>query len=374
MKKSLLALAVLGAFVGVASAQSSVTLYGTIDLNARYVKNDGSTRRLSLGQDGLNSSQLGFRGVEDLGGGLKAGFTLLSGVNADTGSTNAQFFNRRSTVSLMGGFGEVRLGRDYVPTYWNQSLFTPFGITAGLGSPVTAKQMYAPDHSRSNNAIQFLLPTNIGGAYGQVMAAAGEGTGAGRYIGGRFGFATGPFDIAVAYSEERLGGLVPNGADVASNVARAGFSASGSPLASISGKYKTYNVGGSFDFGVVKLMGFWNQEKQNFLSGKNDLFSLGASVPMGQGEIHLAGEHSKLKTNNFNNTVNKYEVGYVYNLSKRTAVYGNVAYLNNGGRSALTLGSAGTNGNFSADSGSATLLPTVGGNSKGAEVGIRHFF
>ena len=83
MKKSLLALAVLGAFAGVASAQSSVTLYGTIDLNAKYVKNDGSAKRLSLSQDGINSSQLGFRGIEDLGGGLKAGFVLLAGVNAD---------------------------------------------------------------------------------------------------------------------------------------------------------------------------------------------------------------------------------------------------------------------------------------------------
>jgi len=92
MKKSLLALAVLGGFAGVASAQSSVTLYGTLDLSAKYVKNDGSNRRVSLSQDGINSSQLGFRGVEDLGGGLKASFVLLSGVNADTGSANAQFW------------------------------------------------------------------------------------------------------------------------------------------------------------------------------------------------------------------------------------------------------------------------------------------
>ena len=72
MKKSLLALAVLGAYVGVASAQSSVTLYGTADLNGRYIKNDGSKGRYSLSQDGINSSQLGFRGIEDLGGGYNA--------------------------------------------------------------------------------------------------------------------------------------------------------------------------------------------------------------------------------------------------------------------------------------------------------------
>ena len=128
MKKSLLALAVLGAFAGVASAQSSVTLYGTIDLSAKYVKNTGSDRRVSLSQDGINSSQLGFKGVEDLGGGLKAGFVLLSGINADTGTANAKFWNRRATVSLMGNFGEVRLGRDYTPTFWNNTIFDAFGI------------------------------------------------------------------------------------------------------------------------------------------------------------------------------------------------------------------------------------------------------
>ncbi|MEO6364126.1 MAG: porin, partial [Caldimonas sp.] len=78
MKKSLLALAVLGTFAGVASAQSSVTLYGTVDMAGTFVKNDGSSRRLSLATNGINSSQLGFRGVEDLGGGLKAGFNLLA--------------------------------------------------------------------------------------------------------------------------------------------------------------------------------------------------------------------------------------------------------------------------------------------------------
>ncbi|MEO7336206.1 MAG: porin, partial [Caldimonas sp.] len=131
MKKSLLALAVLGAFAGVASAQSSVTLYGTLDVNGRYVKSDGQSRRLSEATDGINSSQLGFRGVEDLGGGLKAGFTLLTGTSPDTGrssgETSGKFFNRRATVSLLGGFGEVRLGRDYTPTFWNQTVFDAFG-------------------------------------------------------------------------------------------------------------------------------------------------------------------------------------------------------------------------------------------------------
>jgi predicted porin len=350
MKKSLLALAVLGGFAGVASAQSSVTLYGTVDLNGRYIKNDGSSKRVSLSQDGINSSQLGFRGVEDLGGGLKASFILLAGVNADTGSANNQFWNRRSTVSLSGGFGEVRLGRDYTPTFWNTTIFDAFG-TNGIGDSSGVKQLAAPNYVRANNSVGYFLPSNIGGVYGQVMAAAGEAAAAGRYVGGRVGFAAGPFDVAVAYSQERV-------------------------LALAGEQYKTFNIGGSYDFGVVKLMGYYSQEK--IPTNKDKLFSISAVVPLGQGEIHVGGEQSKLDSNS--NKVKKYALGYVYNLSKRTALYATGAIVDNGSASQVTLGSVlpsapNATGDWSNSGiGSATALPTAGGKSKGFEAGIRHFF
>lgn len=349
MKKSLLALAVLGGFAGVASAQSSVTLYGTIDLNGRYIKNDGSSKRVSLSQDGINSSQLGFRGVEDLGGGLKASFVLLAGVNADTGSANNQFWNRRATVSLSGGFGEVRLGRDYTPTFWNTTIFDAFG-TNGLGDSSGVKQLSAPDYVRANNSIGYFLPSNIGGVYGQAMVAAGEGNNAGRYVGGRVGFAAGPFDVAVSYAQERV-------------VSLAG------------GQYKTFNVGGSYDFGFLKLMGYYSQEK--IPTNKDKLFSISGVVPLGQGEIHAGFEQSKLDSNS--NKLKKYALGYVYNLSKRTALYATGAILDNGSASQATLGSvlpsaANATGDWAGGIGSATAVPTAGGKSKGFEAGLRHFF
>ena len=365
MKKSLLALAVLGAFAGVASAQSSVSLYGTVDLNGRYVKNDGSAKRLSLSQDGINSSQLGFRGTEDLGGGLKAGFLLLAGVNADTGSANGQFWNRRATVSLFGGFGEVRLGRDYTPTFWNTTIFDVYG-TNGLGDSSGIKQLAAADYVRANNMIQYFLPSNIGGVYGQLSLGAAEGNSSGRYIGGRVGFAAGPFDVAIAYSTERVstGGF--------SNVA----GLSGTAVAE---NYKSLNVGGSYDFGVVKVVGYYQQEK--VLSYKDQIISLGAIVPLGQGEIHIGGEQSKLDapTAADGNKVKKYALGYVYNLSKRTALYSTAALLDNGNATRVTLGNtaisaANSTGQWAAGTGSATAAPTAGGKSKGIEFGIRHFF
>ena len=352
MKKSLLALAVLGGFAGVASAQSSVTLYGTIDLNGRYVKNDGSSKRVSLSQDGINSSQLGFRGVEDLGGGLKASFVLLAGVNADTGSANNQFWNRRSTVSLSGGFGEVRLGRDYTPTFWNTTIFDAFG-TNGLGDSLGVKQLIAPDNTRANNTIGYFLPSNIGGVYGQAMVAAGEGNNSGRYVGGRVGFAAGPFDVAVSYAQERVLSL-----------------GSGN-------QYKTFNVGGSYDFGFLKLMGYYSQEKVPGI--KDQMFSISGVVPLGQGEIHVGGEQSKLDASGTSNKVKKFALGYVYNLSKRTALYATGAIIDNDAGSRLSLGStaisaANATGDWGGGIGSATALPTAGGKSKGFEAGIRHFF
>jgi predicted porin len=356
MKKSLLALAVLGAFAGVASAQSSVTLYGTIDLNGRYVKNDGSAKRLSLSQDGINSSQLGFRGIEDLGGGLKAGFVLLAGVNADTGSTNAQFFNRRATVSLMGGFGEVRLGRDYVPTFWNNTIFDAFG-TNGLGDSSGVKQLSASNFVRANNSIGYYLPSNIGGVYGEVKVAAGEGTAAGRYVGGRVGFAAGPFDVAVAYAQERVN--------------TGGSAVLGVPIVATEENYKTANIGASYDLGMVKLMGYFNQEK--IFNYKDNIFSLSAVVPLGQGEIHVGGEQSKI-SGPIENKVKKFALGYVYNLSKRTALYTTASVLDNGDGSRLSIASVSSSTVGSGGSGSAVAAPTLGGKSKGIEFALRHFF
>jgi predicted porin len=355
MKKSLLALAVLGAFAGVASAQSSVTLYGTIDLNAKYVKNDGSDRRYSLSQDGINSSQLGFRGIEDLGGGLKAGFVLLAGVNADTGTTNTKFFNRRATVSLLGGFGEVRLGRDYTPTFWNDTIFDAFG-TNGLGDSSHVLQLPTATFVRADNSIGYFLPSNIGGVYGQFMAAAAEGGGngttsinPGRYIGGRVGFAAGPFDIAAAYGQQRFTGVAPN------------INTSGT-----SGEQKTWNIGGSYDFGVVKLLGYFDRDTVE--SARENRLSISAVVPLGQGELHAGYDRSKLSGSrgalNLDNKVDQFKVGYVYNLSKRTAVYTNISRLSNGNQSQLSV----------AGGGSITAAPTAGGKSQGAEFGVRHFF
>ena len=256
MKKSTLLLAVLGTVAGAASAQSSVTMFGVVDLSLRYVNNDASTYQLA--QDGMAASRLGFRGVEDLGGGLKASFWLEGALGPDTGRGGASFgngtsaaqpknaflFTRRSTVSLSNQWGEIRLGRDYTPTFWNIGVFDPFGVqgvgssgniflSAEIRSIAGAGAAYGT-LVRANNAVQYILPNGIfgPGLYGQVMVAAGEAAPANKYFGGRIGYAAGPFDVAAAYGNTDV--------DVAGNV-----------------KLDNWNVGGSWNFGLLKLSGFY---------------------------------------------------------------------------------------------------------------------
>ena len=340
---------------GLAAAQS-VTLYGTVDVSARYVKADGQTRRLSEATDGLNSSQLAFRGVEDLGGGLKAGFTLLAGVNADTGTANTKFFNRRSTVSLFSPFGELRLGRDYVPTFWNIASNDPFGIV-GIASTANERQLYS-GATRMDNAIGYFLPANLAGVYGQAMVAAAEGGSTadrpGRYIGGRLGYSAGGLDVALAAASLRLAAAATAGS--------IGLTGTNVAYNALPGQtQKTYNVGASYDFKVVKIMGSFDTDR--IQSYRENAAAIGAQIPFGTSEVHLGYDRSKLKRPNggLSSTVDQIKAGYVYNVSKRTALYATASRLSNkdGTRLTLPLASGQT---------------TSGGKSTGAEAGIRHFF
>ncbi|RZL66842.1 MAG: porin, partial [Variovorax sp.] len=414
MKKSLVALAAL-ALAGVASAQSSVTLFGTVDaaitnvstksvaynLVSPYVINaDGSLglnpaslaansgrfgqkqSQTFLASSGMNSSKIGFRGVEDLGGGLAAGFWLEAGLGNDAGNgggrSGAFNFNRRSTVSLSGPFGEVRLGRDYTPTFWNDTVFDPFG-TNGVGTSLISvingnlangrpgsrnngaisQQSGTDNYVRTNNSIGYFLPPNLGGFYGQVQYALHENvkqdagyfapgqnpaafvdqdaSTTGRYVGGRFGYANGPLDIAVSYGQ--------------STYSDASGSISLFPTTVTSeskGKLNSANLGASYDFGVVKLFGEIAQTRDKFsvqsttysaltpltagtYASQTDKYTgylLGVSVPLGAGQIKASYAHVKydngfatpflttaslFNTSTLDASANKLALGYIYN-------------------------------------------------------------
>ncbi len=336
-------LAVLAAISGGAYAQSSVTLFGVIDEAARYVKN-GDLKIKSLASGGINTSRLGVRGVEDLGDGLKAGFWLETGLNADSGtqSDGTRFWNRRSTVSLIGNFGELRLGRDFTPTYTGYSDYDVFGDNGvAASSKFDSSLGTARDTgTRADNQIMYLLPSNIGGVYGRASVAAGEGTAGKKYYGGRLGYAAGPLDVSAAYGQTTVAPLL--GED----------------------KFKTADVGASYDFGVVKAMGYYTQSK--FAAQKIASYSVGVIVPVGVGQIKAAYTHANASGTNAAgvnvdaNDANQFALGYIYNLSKRTAVYGTGAYVKNKGNATFAVASA------------PTLL--AGQKSTGLELGLRHAF
>ena len=348
MKKSLIALAVLAAS-GAAMAQSSVTLFGIVD--ATYAYGSGSVAdRSRLTNSGYNGSRLGFRGVEDLGGGMSASFWLEAGLNNDDGTggvtnTNNQaatstggglVFNRRSTVSLNGGFGEIRLGRDYTPQFWNLTVFDPYG-TNGVGTTQTLNSsLGGPTIVRASNAIGYFLPGNLGGFYGQVQYYMGENLNNaanekdGNGLAGRVGFANGPINVALALSETKY----------------------------LTGDIQSINLGGQYDLGVAKIMAHYSQDEiDGGADGKG--FLIGGLIPMGAGEIRLAYSTYKIDTAGANPRSDKIALGYVHNLSKRTALYATYAHVKNKNGAAQALNGAVTG---------------INENSNGYDFGIRHSF
>lgn len=338
MKKTLIALAAVAAS-SAALAQSSVTLFGIVDLGFRNVSQGGQSLS-SLSKDGTASSRIGFRGVEDLGGGMSASFWLEGALDPDTGGT-ALNFQRRSTVSLSGGFGEVRLGRDYTPTFWNHTVYDPFG-TNGVGSSNNTFSVLgsgAGTQVRANNAISYFTP-NLSGFQGQFQYAFKE-TAAdadpNKYAGLRLVYASGPLSVAVATASE------------------------GSATGSLNA-FKRTNFGASYDFGFVKPMfqytiGKW--EDNGGVDRKVKHMLIGATAPVGPGLIKAS--YIRSSYDNFGDDAKQLAIGYEYGLSKRTALYANYARISNDGTATFGLAP------------NAAAVP-AGGSSRGYEVGIRHSF
>src|SRR3990167_5192480 len=163
MKKSLIALAVLAAS-GVAMAQSSVTLYGVADLG--LVKSSGVSAQMT-GNGVMNngSSRLGVRGVEDLGGGLKASFNFEQGINGESGATDAATFQRAANMALSGGFGRFQMGRTLNPSFFGVAAWELTG-TANY-SAVGNQFAFTGQGPRTNSLFQYTTP-NMGGFSGTL--------------------------------------------------------------------------------------------------------------------------------------------------------------------------------------------------------------
>ncbi len=321
-----------------AIAQSSVQIFGTVDLNLTASK-AGGTSNTAMDQ-GANTfpSRFGFRGVEDLGGGLSASFWLESAFLPDTGQLQGAFFSRRSTVSLASqSLGELRLGRDYTPTFWNLSQFSPFG-TVGVGGSSNIIEGWpfgvggARTLVRSDNSIGYFTPKSLGGFYGQAMVTMAEGVAGAKYRGLRVGYAAGALDVAGAYGT------------------------TDAPA----GRYKTASLGGTYDFTVAKL--FANYYVQQVPNDKQVNVMAGVSIPVGDGIIKLSLAQSNRSGPGLDaDDARQMAIGYVHRLSKRTSVYTMYSGIRNKGAAAY----------ITADSSPAA---TPGGSASGFQIGVSHNF
>ncbi len=306
MKKSLLALAVLGAFAGVASAQSSVTIYGLLDQslaksNGGTAPNPGAPAGAAYHVQQSAGSRLGFRGSEDMGGGLSAQFQIEHRFAPDTGAAgnpNA-FWQGRSYVQVTSAaVGSVYMGRDYTPAFWPAVKSDPFGWdgVGQIGAEAWAGYL-TPNAGqgsgvRTSNTIGF-KSASFGGLTIQAAAGLSENSTVGRTNGFNVEYGGGPIYAALGYEG------VTEGTQNKQGVVNGAF---------------------HYDLGVVKLMAYGVQAKLGALGNtKAKMFSLGARAPIGPGV--LKAMVYRVDPAGANNNRTKFGIGYDYSLSKRTNVY-----------------------------------------------------
>ena len=355
MKKTLIALAVLAPWAASSAQTANVTLFGIADGAVRTVRNEGLGTVNSMVSGSNSTSRWGLRGSEDLGSGLRASFWLESGFALDTGAIITNLFDRRATVSVSSNkAGELRLGRDFVPSYAGWSRFDPFSYVGVGGSnnfvsatplgPIRTTFGSSPNTTvRSSNAIQYFLPSGLAGIEGALMYAPDEGGTAANGLhlvkGARLGYVAGPINASIAHT------VTSNSLNVGADL-------------------KDTAIGVSYDFKVAKLAVAHRQFKM--LNAKQANFLLAATVPVGSGEFKASYNRADMKgsvgtTVIDSNDAQQIAVGYVHNLSKRSALYGTYSRVSNKGAATFVVpgGASGIAG---------------GRSSTGIEIGMRHAF
>ena len=346
MQKKLIALAVAGLVSAPVFAQSSVTIYGLVDMGFAYRGDNidsgiGSKNAIDSGM--ASGSRLGFRGVEDLGNGLKAGFVLEQGINVDRGTSaqSGRSYGRQSYLSLGGNFGTVQLGRIYTPQKNLHSDFDPFGD----GFVGKISNVYVQTNGgRIDNTLAYVSPSFGGLRVTAALSTQASGQEARDNLGDARVWAisprytNGPLDVAFNYHRVKAKGVNDSA-------------------------NKVWDLAAAYDFGVLKLAAMYGNNKDADLGDADGKFwMLGATVPVGAaGKVLVSYNRAKVEVNNMNDIkASQWALGYVHQLSKRTDLYAAYADINNRGNS------------FWAEVGDASNPGE--GYQRGFNLGVRHRF
>ncbi|MDX9886667.1 porin [Thauera sp.] len=310
MQKKLIALAVAGLVSAPAFAQSNVTIYGVADAYMAF-GDHGDNDMGAINSGGLSGSRLGFRGVEDLGNGLKAVFTFEQGYNVDDG-TGLGGNSRQSFVGLSGGFGTVSLGRQYAPGYdfiadsfGSSPILSPQAILSGaVGSTIDASSDARWNNSVAyNGAFSGLKVRAIYSMDADVSGRSATEVGTDPYdddaLGLGLDYSNGPLRVAAVYQ------YLKDGVGSAT-----------------SDDQTEWSVGGSYNFGILTLAAnYQDYEAVGNLSGNDgDIWQVGVVVPVGAaGNVHLG--YGELDADLADAKAKSYSIAYTHALSKRTTAY-----------------------------------------------------
>jgi predicted porin len=349
-----LALALAALPLGVQAQTSSVTLFGVVDLAARY-SNNGKVTLKSLESGGMTSSRFGVQGVEDLGGGMKAAFWLEGGFLADSGanapfSDTPRFWGRRATVSLLGeGLGELRVGRNQTPFFNMYLSFDPFTCN-GIGSvmnlipvmgtrinPASGVGQQDQARGRSDNSVQWGVAPGKAGAYGEVLVSAGEGVSGNRHRGARLGWVQGGANVAMSWGDTQV-----------------------YTVAKPDNRVREIGVAAAYDFGTVRVIGQVLDRRLD--ANTRRLYVL--SGTWREGPHQLRGTLSRYSDNQrtaagLSQDARQLSLGYLYGFSRRTSLYATYTRIDNDAGAAQR---------------GSSLAGVAGQANTGLELGLRHGF
>jgi len=268
-----------------AFAQSSVTIYGRLNLTLERQKAGGITDNVLQN----NSSRLGFKGTEDLGGGLKAGFQLEHGFSPDTGAAAATFWGRQSELNLGGGFGTVRLGRFTSEAYYATADY----VSMHNHDTGTSSDAFYAYVGRNSDKVAYASPA-FGGATFHASVSAVDGAapaGAKKNYDLAANWDSGPLHLGAGYERGN------------SNA-------------------RQFAVRALYELGAFTVGGYVQRDRDGFAAGNRTTLRLAGMYAVGNGEVHAnwgrAGDYSGVAGDK---AANQYTVAYNHKLSKRTKVY-----------------------------------------------------